>query len=432
MQHAWIISVGTELTLGQTVDTNSAWLAARLAAIGIRTLRHVTVPDDDDAIRDALLQAADASDMVLVTGGLGPTDDDLTRPALAEAAGVKLELDEPSLARLRAFFTARNRPMPERNVVQAMVPATGRAILNTCGTAPGLWIRLRGKPCYVMPGVPFEMRTMFEHEIEPALRAAAGGRVLLSRRVNTFGLGESEVGQRIADLMQRGRNPEVGTTVDFGVVAVRINATAPTHSAAEAKLDETEAELRRRLGDVVFGRDNDTLASVVGALLAAAGRTLATAESCTGGLIGALVTDVSGSSAYYRGGAVVYADQAKMDVLGVPADDLGRHGAVSAPVAEAMARGAARVFGADYAVSVTGIAGPTGGTPEKPVGLVYIGLHTQEEVQAREYRFGSDWPRQAIRLRTASTALNLLRLALLQAGRTAPPGAATGFRASGR
>jgi len=415
MRQAWIISVGTELTLGQTVDTNSAWLAERLAALGVRALRHVTVPDDAAAIRDALLAAAGACDVIVVSGGLGPTEDDLTRQAVADAAGAALTPHAPSLERLRAFFAARGREMPQRNVVQALIPATGRAIPNTCGTAPGLWIKLRGTPCYLLPGVPFEMRTMFARDVEPELRTAAGGHVLLTRRLHTFGLGESEVNERIADLMQRGRNPEVGTTVELGVVSVRINAAAANSGVAETLLDETEAELRRRLGELVFGRDDDTLASVAGALLAAAGHTVSTAESCTGGLIGKLLTDVSGSSRYYRGGAVVYANEMKTKLLGVPAAEIERHGAVSAAVARALADGAARAFATDYVVAVTGVAGPTGGTAEKPVGLVYIGLHTPAETTVRECRFGSDAPRHAIRMRAASTALNVLRLALLRA-----------------
>lgn len=409
MQQAWVISIGTELTLGQTVDTNGPWLAAQLAGLGIRTRRHVTVADDAEAIRDVLLQASAACDVILATGGLGPTDDDLTRQALADAAGVELELHAPSLEHLRAFFAAREREMPERNQVQALVPRTGRALPNPRGTAPGLRIELRGTPCYVMPGVPFEMRRMFECEIVPQLRLAAAGSVLLARRLHTFGLGESDLGERIRDLMERGRNPEVGTTAELGLIGIRVNASAPTREEAEARLDETEAELRRRLGEVVFGRDDETLAGVVGALLTASGSTLSTAESCTGGLLGKLLTDVAGSSQYYSGGVVTYANEAKINLLGVARADLERHGAVSDVVARAMAQGAARVFGTHYAISVTGIAGPTGGTPQKPVGLVFIGIRTPAQTTVHRRLFGGDQPREVIRVRAARTALNLLR-----------------------
>ena len=322
MRYAWVISSGTELALGQTVDTNGAWLAAQLAAHGVRTLRHITVPDDAEAIRDVVLQAAGACDVILLTGGLGPTDDDLTRQALADAAGTQLELHPPSLEHLRAFFASRGREMPSPNITQAMVPRLASALPNTCGTAPGIRIDLRGTPCYALPGVPFEMRDMFEREVAPHLRMAADGAVLLNRVLHTFGLGESDLGERIRDLMTRGRNPEVGTTAGFGIVGIRINAAAPTRLAAEALLDQTEAELRHRLGSIIFGRDQDTLAGVVGELLVAAGRTLGTAESCTGGLIAALLTDIAGSSRYFCGGVIAYANDAKINMLSVDRAEL--------------------------------------------------------------------------------------------------------------
>lgn len=415
MRYAWVISTGTELALGQTVDTNTAWLAAQLAAIGIRTLRHITVPDDTDATRNVVLQASTACDVILLTGGLGPTDDDLTRQALANATGVPLELHAPSLEHLRAFFAARGREMPPANTVQAMLPQSATALPNTCGTAPGIRIELNGTPCFALPGVPFEMRAMFERHVLPELQRRTTGATLLTCILQTFGLGESDLGERIRDLMARGRNPEVGTTAGFGLVGIRINAAAPTRAAAQALLDDTEAELRARLGSIIFGRDGDTLASVVGAQLIASGQTLSTAESCTGGLIGTLITDIAGSSAYYRGGAITYADDTKVSLLDVDQRTLDEHGAVSERVAEALARGAANRFGTDYAISTTGVAGPSGGTAQKPVGLVFIGLHTPAETTARKCLFGSDAPREAIRLRAARTALNSARLHLLRA-----------------
>lgn len=410
MRRAWIISIGTELTLGQSVDTNAAWLAEQLAGQGVRCERQITVPDELAPLRDTLRQAASACDLVLATGGLGPTDDDLTRPALAEAAGVPLEIDAASLEQIRAFFVRRGIEMPERNRRQALIPRTGRAVANTCGTAPGVYVELDGTPCYALPGVPFEMKTMVRSEVLPHVRAVAAGRVLRSRRLRCFGMGESAIGERLSDLMVPGRNPSVGTTAELGVITVRINTSGESMEAADRLADATETEARARLGNVVFGRDEETLASVVGAQLAARGETVSTAESCTGGLIAKLLTDVPGSSAYYVGGAVTYANELKEGMLGVPTALLASAGAVSEPVARAMAEGARRAFSTTYALSATGIAGPSGGTPDKPVGLVFFGLAIATSVTVREVRFGSDAPRTVIRERAARTALNLLRL----------------------
>jgi nicotinamide-nucleotide amidase len=413
-QRVWILSIGTELTLGQSVDTNAAWLAEQLAAQGIRCERHITVPDDPSLIRDVLRQAAEASDVIVATGGLGPTVDDLTREALAEAAGVPLETDAASVEQIRAFFARRGREMPERNKVQARIPQGGQAIENTCGTAPGIYMDLNGTACYALPGVPFEMKTMFTRDVLPHLRAAAGGRVLRCRRLQCFGMGESDIGVRLHDLMMPGRNPAVGTTAELGVIGVRISASGDSAGAVEMLLEESEADVRARLGNVVFGREADTLASVVGAQLAARGETLSVAESCTGGLIAKLLTDVPGSSNYFAGGVVTYANELKQRLLGVPAEMLASIGAVSEPVARAMAEGARRSFSTTYALAVSGIAGPTGGTPDKPVGLVFLGLAAPKDVTVRQARFGSDAPRAVIRERAAGTALNLLRLKLME------------------
>jgi nicotinamide-nucleotide amidase len=415
MQTAWIVSIGTELTLGQSTDTNSPWLARELAALGYRTTRHVTVADEHDEIRHALLESAAGADVVVVTGGLGPTADDLTRAALAAALGVPLELHAQSLEQIRAFFARRARPMPDSNRVQAFAPRGTTALSNPVGTAPGLHALLCGKPVFCLPGVPLEMTAMFKTHVAQDLRSRASGRALRSRLLHTFGLGESELGERLQDLMARGRNPEVGTTAQIGIVGVRINATAETPAAAEALLNDAESEVRSRLGTAIFGRDEDTLAGVVGAQLAETRQTVATAESCTGGLIGALLTDVPGSSRYYAGGFVTYANAAKQRLLSVSTEALTAAGAVSAAVAEQMAEGASAALGTDYALSVTGIAGPDGGTQEKPVGLVFIALRTPAATRTYEHRFGQDAPREVIRLRAARTALNLLRQELLRA-----------------
>ncbi len=416
MQRAWILSCGTELTLGHLADTNAAWLAQRLTEFGLHVARLATVPDEAAELRAVLLEAAGDCDVLAITGGLGPTDDDMTRAALADVAGQPLELDAASLERIRVFFTLRNRDMPDRNRIQAMIPRSGRAIPNGCGTAPGIAIQLGRARCYALPGVPFEMKAMFNDAVATELRALGGREVLLARHLHCLGRGESDIATEIADILAPGRNPAVGTRADVGIISLRILAAAPTRAAAEKLLDADEREIRARLGTTVFGRDDETLGSVTGELLRAASATLGTAESCTGGLIGALLTDAPGSSRYYAGGVVAYANEVKQRLLGVPEGMLAEHGAVSAPVAAAMATGVRTALGTDYALSVTGIAGPNGGTAEKPVGLVYIGLATPAGVNAYEQRYGPDAPRGVIRTRAARTAVDLLRRELLAIG----------------
>ena len=314
---AVILSIGDELALGQTVDTNAAWLSARLAQRGISTLLHLTVADDRRAIVDALKLAVRDGDIVIVTGGLGPTDDDLTRFAVADLLGVDLVLDEASLARIEAFFRQRGRTMIDRNRVQAMCPRGAAMLDNPAGTAPGIRIEFDNTIIWSVPGVPHEMMVLYDRHIAPNLPVESG-RVILTAKINTFGEGESNVGQTLGDLMRRDRNPLVGTTVSAGIVAVRLRSEFATVDEAQRQLDQTIAQVEESLGGIVFGRDEQTLGEVVGQMLRQRGKTLATCESCTGGLIGTMLTDIAGSSDYYRGGWITYANAAKVR-LGVPA-----------------------------------------------------------------------------------------------------------------
>jgi nicotinamide-nucleotide amidase len=407
MRTAWIIASGTELILGQSRDTNSAWIAAQLAAVGVRCARMCVVGDDLAALRDVLRTAAATADVVILTGGLGPTEDDLTRQALAEASGDQLVCDEASLAQIRAFFAARGRQMPERNVVQALRPSRGEALPNPVGTAPGIVTPLGRATCFALPGVPIEMREMFAAGVAPRLRGGHGSPVLLSRRLNSYGLTEADVGQRLQDLMQRGRNPEVGTTAEMSIIGVRLNALAETVEAAERMLNEAEAAVRQRLGGAVFGTGDDTLAHALCRRLWERGETVAVAESCTGGLIGKLITDVPGSSRCFVGGVVAYANSVKEEWLHVPPELFQRHGAVSEPVAEVMARQVRERMNATYGLSATGIAGPQSDSSGKPVGLVHLGLATPDDVSTRTIRLG-DSPREMVRMRAAQAALALL------------------------
>ena len=411
--HAFIIGIGDELTLGQTVDTNSPWLSEQLTALGIPVLGHLVVPDDRAATAAALRQAAGAAELVLVTGGLGPTQDDLTRDALADAAGLPLEERPDALAAVAAWFKRHQRPMSDSNRVQALCPRGADWLDNDCGTAPGLRVRIGRASVYAFPGVPREMKAMFLRHLAPTL-AAQSGRVILTRTIRTFGEGESQIGERLGDLMRRERNPVVGTTVSLGVVSIRVRSESPTQTEAEATLQATVADIQSRVGNLIYGADDDTLARVVGRLLKDRGLTLVTAESCTGGGVAAQLTDIPGSSVWFRGGWVVYSNALKTAALGVPEELIAEYGAVSEQVAHAMAVGAQERSGADCVLALTGIAGPDGGTPDKPVGTVWIVVVVSGQglpaLTAQRFLFPGD--RAAVRDRAGKTALNLLRHAI--------------------
>ena len=299
--NAIILSIGDELILGQTVDTNSAWLSQQLAAVGCGIVAHATVPDDQPSIERAIRDSAARCDFLIITGGIGPTEDDLTRQALAAVMGVELDLNESWLARLTEFFKARGRDMPETNKIQAMIPRGATMIENTCGTAAGIQATLGefaaangSSEVWATPGVPKEMKTMFTRDILPHIQTKTGGAVILSRTLHTFGLGESWVAEKLGDLMKRDRNPSVGTTVSQGIVSLRINARFDSRELAEQQLDETIRACRSALGDVIFGQEDQTLAEVLAVPLSLARLTITTAESCTGGLLAKMLTDVSG------------------------------------------------------------------------------------------------------------------------------------------
>lgn len=410
---AALLSIGDELTLGQTVDTNAAWLAARLARLGIACHEHRTVADDLDRVVAAIRDCAQGAELLIITGGLGPTDDDLTRPALARAMGVELIEDPASVRQIEAYFQGRGRTMPERNRVQAMHPQTSAMIENTCGTAPGIDAQLGPCRVFVTPGVPREMKAMYQRSIEPAIQAAGGsGRTILTTKINTFGQGESDIAELLGPLMARDRNPVVGTTVAQGQVSVRVRAEYPTVEQARRELETTAAQVEAKIGAIAFGREDDTLQEALIQLLIEKKLTVATAESCTGGLIAGMLTDVPGSSAAVLGGWVTYANAMKVSQLGVDPATLETHGAVSEQTVTQMARGALERSGADLAIATSGIAGPGGGTEDKPVGTVWFALARRDgqaiNTEARVTRLVGD--REAIRDRSAKIALQLLRL----------------------
>jgi nicotinamide-nucleotide amidase len=350
---------------------------------------------------------------VVISGGLGPTQDDLTRQALATLAGVPLIENDDCLRALEALFQSRNRPMPARNRVQALLPEGAEPLPNRVGTAPGVWMTVGRTTLVALPGVPSELMIMFEEQAGPRLRTLIrNGRVIVHRVVNLFGKGESEIEADALDLTARGRRPEVGITASDATISFRVTCDAESEAAARAEMEPTIRLIYERFGDLIVGEGETDVAESLVNELERTNATLATAESCTGGLIAARLTEISGVSAYFLGGVVSYSNEAKVKFLNVPPELLKAHGAVSAEVAEAMALGARTRFGATLAVSVTGVAGPMGGSPEKPVGLVYLGLSTAQKTEHRRLFLGSEQPRDVIRSRAAKHAMNWARLDL--------------------
>lgn len=408
---AEIVSIGSELTSGVSLDTNGQWISARLAEIGIRVGFHTTVADDFDANVDVLRSAVGRCSLVITTGGLGPTKDDLTREALAKLAGVDLEEDGDSLAHIEAIFRMFNRPMPERNLVQAMFPAGSVIIPNMNGTAPGIWLEVGDSLVICLPGVPREMKPMFTEWVLPKLRERFDtGGVIVHRTLRCFGAGESQIEEMLGDMTKRGRDPEVGITASEATISLRITARAKTPEEAEALIEPDARYIRQILGDLVFGENDEQIHHVVAHELMKHVVTLSSAESCTGGMFGEMITQTPGVSRVYLGGVVTYSNQAKIDILDVPGRIFEAKGAVSEECAAAMAEGCQKKFHSDLAISITGIAGPNGGTSDKPVGLVYVGLAHPAGVKVRNFKWGND--RQSTRIRASKMAFNMVRLYL--------------------
>jgi nicotinamide-nucleotide amidase len=407
MKKASIISIGNELLSGQTVSTNAAYLGEQLLSIGIPVVSTYIIGDDIESIVRSFNLACNDADFIVATGGLGPTDDDLTRQALAKLLGSELQLQEDLLETIQSFFTSRNRQMSSTNKNQAYIPVGAKALANNLGTAPGIRAEVGGKLLFALPGVPSEMKQMFEKLVLPELRRIASGQAVVIRKLRCFGTGESNIAELIGPLMQRGRNPLVNCTASCGVITLTIIATAKDKDKAGQMIEKDEKFLRTKLGDLVYGTDAQTLAGVVGEKLAQQKQTVAVAESCTGGCIAKLLTDIPGASKYFTYGWITYSNDAKISELGVPANLIEKHGAVSEQVAEAMARGARIRAGTTFAIGVTGIAGPTGANEQKPVGLVYISVDSDSGCATKRFIFHQN--RDSIRLRAAQTALNMVR-----------------------
>ena len=416
----WIISTGTEILQGHYPDRNAQWLSDRLLSMGLRVARHMAVADDAGSLREAFGEAAARADLLITTGGLGPTVDDLNRQILTELWGCELIEDAEALRRIVERFKQHGLKMPESNRVQALIPSGATILQNDHGTAPGFYMRpgVEGGPratLLALPGPPREMQPMFLDRSAGLIleQFATCRRRLRMLTFHTIGLSESLINERVRDLFDADPLVNFALLASLGKVDVRLTLMG----ADEAINAELEAQWRERIHDRlgaenIYGENEETLESVVGDLLRRSGQTLATAESCTGGMVATRLTDVPGSSDIFREGFVTYANEAKMARLGVPEDLLARHGAVSEPVAGAMAQGARRAAGVDWAVSLTGIAGPGGGTEEKPVGLVWFGLASPDGmVRTFERRFIGT--RTDVRQRATQFALDLLRRALI-------------------
>ena len=404
---AYILSTGDELVRGRTLDTNTSEIARALQAEGLTMAGASIVGDDEAALAAAIRQACAAADVVVMSGGLGPTADDCTRAAAAAAAGVAIERRPELEEALRRRYAERGAHMPPSNLLQADRPVGAETLANPRGTAPGFVLRIGDATFFALPGPPNEMRGVLTEQVLPRLRALlpAPRRVVRTRTVETFGAREATVGEALRDMMVRGREPRVGTTAGRGVIRVVVHAEGE-ESAVEEALARDEAEIRRRLGKIVFGADGESLAEAVVRSLKARCLRVAVAESCTGGLLGAALTEVPGSSDVFVGGVIAYANEVKVRDLGVPAETLERVGAVSEEVARAMATGVRTRFGTDIGVGITGVAGPGGGTQEKPVGLVHVAVDHAGLVKHRRLMLPGD--RDLIREIAVKSALALL------------------------
>ncbi|MGQ9572557.1 MAG: competence/damage-inducible protein A [Dehalococcoidia bacterium] len=405
---AEIISVGTEILLGEILDTNAQYIASRLPALGIDLYWMTQVGDNLGRLSEAIGRAWERSDLILLTGGLGPTEDDLTREAIAAVLDEALSVDGELEAQLRAFFASRGIAMPERNVKQAALIPSARPIANPRGTAPGWWVERDGRILVAMPGPPVEMERMWEMEVAPRLARLTAGGVIVSRTLKTAGIGEGSVDEMVSPLLGS-TNPSLAVYAKADGVHLRITAKAASLEEALGLIAPVEEEARRILGSAVWGADDDTLEAVVGVMLRERGLSLATMESCTGGLLASTVTDVAGSSSYFKGGFVAYTAEMKI-ALGVNEELIRRHGVVSQEVALDMARAVRERLGADLGIGITGVAGPEP-LEDKPVGTVHIGLDDGLAPQAVGYTFAQS--RAAIKRRAVTTALFLLRQALL-------------------
>lgn len=407
------LAVGTELLLGQIANTNAKDIAIRLAESGFTHINQAVVGDNADRMGAAIRLAVSRADALIITGGIGPTADDITRSAVAGVAGVPLIYDETyeHVLRKRWNWMRPDRPFPESNLRQAYRPEESHVVVNAKGSAPGFRILIEGCWVFSLPGVPGEMLAMVDELVLPFLREqAGGGRAVVSRVLRSWGMSEAKVGEELQDLFDFGKNPTVAFLASSGEIKIRLTALADTQEEARALIAPVESEVRSRIGNVIFGADDDTIERVIRTELEKRGWTIGTAESATGGLVARRLTSLPGASATFRGSIVAYTSDLKLGILGVPPETIASHGVVSEETAEAMARGARSVLGVDVAVGVTGSAGPE--PLEQPVGTMIVAVATPSVATVRTLHMPGD--REQVRAHTATAALHLVRRAILE------------------
>lgn len=409
---AEIITIGDEILIGQIVDSNSAWIAEQFNLSGIEIYQITSVHDDTDHIKEALKKAEKKVDLVILTGGLGPTKDDITKHALCEYFNTRLVVHEPTFEHIKQRFKNRNIDLNQLNRDQALVPETCTVLPNKAGTAPGMWFEKNDTLFVSLPGVPFEMRYLVESEILPRLQNNGKTKAIFHKTVQTQGLPESMLAERIENWeTSLPKNIKLAYLPNPISVRLRLSAMGTDVNELQQQVQAEIERLKQLIPDHIFGYDNETLAEVIGRILLENGQTLAVAESCTGGYISHLITSVSGSSNWYKGGITAYSNEIKQNLLGVSTDSLEKRGAVSEKVVREMAEGARNKLNADFAIATSGIAGPSGGTEEKPVGTVWIAVAGPDKTVAEKFVFGDNRERNIIR--SSQTALQLLRRFLI-------------------
>lgn len=405
-----IIAVGTELLLGNIVNTNAQYLSQKLAELGIDVYYHLVVGDNLSRVVDTVKNSLERSDLIITSGGLGPTNDDLTKEAVSKALGLELLPNNEAINRIKSYFESSGRKMPECNLKQGYVPEGGRIIENDNGTAPGIIIEKGGKTVIMLPGPPKELKPMFDKSVIPYLEKRTSS-TIKSKILRVIGIGESAVEELLKNIFNEQSNPTIAPYAKDGEVHLRITAKTEETWIADKMIEDMEAKVREILKENIYGCDDETLEEVVVRMLLEKGKTLSIAESCTGGSVAGRLTEVPGVSESFLCGVVTYSNEAKMKLLKVSENTLKLHGAVSRETAEEMALGVRKLSGTDIGISITGIAGPSGGTEEKPVGLCYIGIAYNEKVEA--YRFVFNGSRNKIRWNANTKVLDILRRILL-------------------